>query len=127
MEPTDLASWPKAPKPGTPLPHDGMEPASLAKLRSLDWDPIDVRGMPVENMKDREQAVLAWLHGVRLGTILPDSKKARMVEVEARACGLMAAKTARDDKPKLLGDDLDRLLDFGKVPAKVVARFDKDK
>ena len=112
----DFMSWPCVPEAlrGKPLYHAGLDNAEEAALVMGGWKPIDVRLLPSGSDEDRAQAVKAWLEGVRLGSIVPARGVTKFVELEARIYGLLEAKKRLSDTAPMDGEDVDKLLEFGR-------------
>lgn len=68
-------------------------------LPTLGWEPVDVRLMANKTDEDRRNTVRATLEGVRMGTIEPDVKRLKFLELEAKILGMLGTKT-----PTGLGD-----------------------
>ena len=98
------------------LPHTGITVHLSVKAKNSGWKPVDIRLMPNETDGDRAEAVKAYLEGIRLGTIDPDPKILKFLELEARIYGLSSGKSVAAVKPvELDGSDLAKVLDFGKT------------
>lgn len=113
----NIATWPAhlGDKPRV-LPHDGEQFSEddVEYLVGLNWEPVDFRTLPSTSMEERQDAILAWLEGVRLGTITPQVHVAKILELEMRACSLHAGKVM-DDKPAEISDEtLGTILDWNK-------------
>lgn len=96
------------------LPH--AETLSLEiseRLVEFGWAPTDVRLMPSDNVDQRRDVVLAWLEGVRLGTISPDQRQVKFIELEARLCGLYTGKETPKGKESIDNKTLDELMQYG--------------
>lgn len=94
------------------LPHDGsMTEVDLDVARGKGWVTLDVRLLPSDTMEERQRAVLAWLEGVRLGSVTAESGQGRVVEAEMRACGLFTGKllAAEDTSAARLSEDTETL------------------
>jgi hypothetical protein len=113
--PLDPKNWPEVPA-GTSrtLPHAGLTKSEMSALEKKGYALADIRLLPAENMAERAQAILSYFEGVRLGLIPPDARQAKIVEIEARACGLQTGKHRPDDTKKLDADDVEALLEVGK-------------
>jgi hypothetical protein len=114
---TNAYDWPEVPEAQRPrrLPFLGvLDPESDEHLRALGWDPVDTRLLPSNTIEERSDAILAWLEGVRLGTITPQQNTGKLVELEMRACGLHTGKRAAEKPPEEIDDNMDDLLNFGK-------------
>jgi len=94
-DPSLLLRWPSVPEEQRPkkLFHAGLvTPEVDVVLIAKGWLPVDVRLLPNRTDVDRAESLKDWLEGVRLGTIEPDPKAAKFVELEARVYGLAQGK-----------------------------------
>ena len=109
----DPAKWPKL--EGVALKplyvNDGLEDYVAAELQEKGWQVIDVRTLPSENMAQRQTIVLAWLEGIRQGTIQITRGLLDYLDLEAQITGLKAGKQQMEAK-KIEKGTLDSLLDF---------------
>jgi hypothetical protein len=111
----NLSTWPVVPAgEKRMLYHAGLEPSQVQSLTDNGWYLQDVRMMPSGSMEERREAVLAYLEGIRVGTIEPNTGQVRFIELESRACGLFTGK-GEVPKPKELSEqDIEQTLDFGR-------------
>jgi hypothetical protein len=86
----------------------------VASLKNKGWEPTDCRLMPDNDLNQRATAVLAWLSGVRMGSIIPEIGQAKFIEMEMRCCGLYIGKQQSNKKDDIQDDDLESILSFGK-------------
>lgn len=112
-------SWPVAPEDERPKSLYIAEVLPDVVVRWLreqrGWRVVDVRAMPNRSDADRAEGVKAYLEGVRVGSIEPVKELLRYVELEARICGLLSNKQRADDMvPKVEGETLENILEFGK-------------
>jgi hypothetical protein len=113
----DWQSFPDVPeilRPKALFHASTIKQEDIKELQSKGWLPTDVRLLPDKEMEQRVQAVLAWLSGVRMGSIIPMQGQAKIIELEMRACGLHVGKAAQSTKKEIASDDLEAILDFGK-------------
>jgi hypothetical protein len=111
--------WPSAPEEERPKAlyvNEGLPEVVTDWLREeRGWKVVDVRVMPNRSDGDRAESVKAFLEGVRCGSIEASKDLLRYIELEARICGLLSNKQRADDMvPKVEGDTLEQILDFGK-------------
>ena len=109
--------WPEVPEALRPKKlyiSSGIKDIERGILVELGWEPIDVRLLETSTDAQRQVAIMAWLEGVRLGSIEASNTAAKYVELEMRACGLHSGGS-ETKVAELPSEDLDVLLDFGKV------------
>lgn len=76
------------------------------------WEPIDVRTLPSKTDKQKADTIKAWLEGVRQGSIQPEKDIIKLIELEAKAYGLVGTKTITErDEPTTTDEVVDDLLD----------------
>ena len=112
-------SWPVAPEDERPKSlyiAEGLPDVVVRWLREQrGWRVVDVRAMPNRSDAERAEGGKAFLEGVRVGSIEPVKELLRYVELEARICGLLSNKQRADDMvPKVEGETLENILEFGK-------------
>lgn len=96
------------------IPHAGLSKAQVNALEAKGYTMVDLRLLPSDTMAERAAAILHFFEGVRLGTIEADARLAKVVEIEARACGLQTGKNRPDEAKKLDAEDIEALLEVGK-------------
>lgn len=115
MPELDVKTWPKVPDGlSRTLPHSGLTAAQSRSLQAKGYALQDIRLMPSDTMAERAAGILAYFEGVRLGLIPSDARQAKIVEIEARACGLQTGKHRPDEGASLEQEDIDALLEIGK-------------
>jgi hypothetical protein len=72
--------------------HEGLSCGAAAEAEQAGWTLVDVRSMPQANDEDRRAAVKAVLEGIRVGSIIPDPKKLKFLDLEARVLGMIGGK-----------------------------------
>jgi hypothetical protein len=95
-----------------------MDGRALAALERKGWLPVDVRLIGEDSDGDRAEAVKAYLEGVRMGSIAPDSALLRFLELEAKVYGLTSGKASAAKSGAIEGTEsktLTELLNFGKT------------
>lgn len=94
LDPMTIQLWPDVPKADRPkkLYHCGLDTSGDACLIEKGWAPIDVRLMPNKTDGDRAERLKAMLEGIALGSIEPDPKAAKFVELELRVYKLTSDK-----------------------------------
>jgi hypothetical protein len=103
-----------------PLSHDDE-----AYLIGRGWHPIDVRVLPSKTDADKAETLKAWLEGVRQGSIQLDKDVVKLIELEAKAYGLVGTKIIEKQADNTEGaeETIDDLLDMfskkGTVRSKV--------
>jgi hypothetical protein len=110
-------SFPQVPDNQKPRPlyHSSIIPKQILKhLQDKGWEPVDCRLLPDNDLNQRATAVLAWLSGVRMGSIIPEVGQAKFIEMEMRCCGLYIGKQQATKKDDIEDDDLESILSFGK-------------
>lgn len=118
----NFLEWPVVPElerteQGKPLYYSQhMDPELWSELKRGGWNPIDIRLLPQESEGDRKAAVMSYLEGVRVGSIIPERNQFKFVELEARVLGLLRQTTQVRDETKLTKDDEILLLSFAKRP-----------
>ena len=113
----DWSSFPTVPDPQRPrlLYHvSRIAPQVVASLKNKGWEPTDCRLLPDNTLDDRATAVLAWLSGVRMGSIIPEIGQSKFIEMEMRCCGLYIGKQQSTKQDDIESDDLESILSFGK-------------
>lgn len=130
----DVESWPIVPDGAgsrrrfyTNLP---LSMEQTLALQNRGWDVIDVRLLPEDTDAERQTCVRAWLWGLNNGTISPPNPKIYdILDLKAKACGLVGNKEASQDVGKVNKDDLQQLLNVGitRVPEPTVKRYKKQK
>lgn len=75
-----------------------LSPDDMTYLISRGWDPTDVRVLPNKTDAQKADTLKAWLEGVRQGSIIVDKDIIKLIELEAKAYGLVGTKTI--EKPK---------------------------
>jgi hypothetical protein len=111
----DVTNWPRLPKFQTGKPvyiNYNITEDETKALERLGWVVSDVRLMSAEDMRQRQDIVLAWLEGLRQGTLEAPPKLMDFLELEARVCGLSTGKVLQNDAAKLDKKTTDQLLDF---------------
>lgn len=113
----DFTTWPKnlAKDRKALYVNETLEHGVEARLRELNWDPIDVRLLPNENDHDRAVAWKAWLEGYRQGSIKMDAKQFKFFEMEGKSLGLFATKAGQgfsSSTKKLETEDINEVLTF---------------
>jgi hypothetical protein len=113
----DWLSYPQVPESQRPRPlyHTShINTSTITALKNKGWEPTDCRLMPDNDLNQRATAVLAWLSGVRMGSIIPELGQAKFIEMEMRCCGLYIGKQQATKKDDIEDDDLESILSFGK-------------
>lgn len=112
---TSPQDWPLVPPQLRPKPlfvNEFLSEEDLSLLKERGWDVQDVRLLPNSSMAERQRVVLAWLEGLRNGSIQAHPKIYDTLELEAKTCGLTQAKEPTE-KPKSLDNaTLDKILDM---------------
>lgn len=109
------------PRPKDLYVAETVSQADTVALKNRGWTVVDVRVLPSKSDGDRADSVKKWLEGVRVGSIIADKDIIKIVELEARAYGLVGTKpTAVKTLEEAESDEdvIDLLLDFGKVKPK---------
>lgn len=82
-----------------------------AYLLSRGWQPIDVRTLPNKTDANKAETIKAWLEGVRQGSITLDKDIIKLIELEAKAYGLVGTKVIEKPKePTTTEESVDDLL-----------------
>lgn len=108
--------WPDVPaheRPKKLFVEQSIPVVDAAVFESKGWTIIDVRMLPNSSDADRAETVKALLEGIRVGTIEPDPKRLKFLELEAAVYGLKNSKgasTAKKDETDT--DDIEKLLNF---------------
>lgn len=98
-----------------PLYHTShIQTSTTTALKNKGWEPTDCRLLPDNTLDERATAVLAWLSGVRMGSIVPELGQAKFIEMEMRCCGLYIGKQQSAKQDDIKEDDLASILSFGK-------------
>jgi len=118
----DVSTFPIVPA-GTvrTLPHDGsLDKDEITLVQSLGWKTMDVRLLPSDTMEQRQRAVLAWLEGVRLGSVIAETGQAKVIDLEMRCCGLYVGKLLNPDDSTAakLSEDKETLEDILRLGTK---------
>lgn len=111
----DLTTWPRIPagEPAKPLYLIELLPDELQQdLNAKGWAVTDVRVMPCANMIERQKVVLAYLEGVRQGTIEITPRLLDFLDLEAQISGLKTGKAQTQEEKKIDSATLETLLDF---------------
>lgn len=111
----DVAQWPQlseAQKGKKLFVNYTLEDNETQFLRDLGWEPTDIRVFDTTDLKARQAVVLAWLEGLRQGTLEPPPKLMEFLDLEARICGLSTGKVMPEDSKKLDQRTVDAALDF---------------
>jgi hypothetical protein len=113
----DVSNWPIVPEKEQGqhvIYHAGLEGDAAERLAQAGWEIVDVRLLPSNTDAKRAEALKCWLVGIRMGTIEPEPKIVKFVDLEARYLGLYGAKGAPRDKPAVQANTMEKLLDFGR-------------
>jgi len=105
-QPSIWDDWPVVPENLRPRPlyhRANLRPDEVKSLEEKGWSLVDTRLLPDNEMKDRTTALLAYLSGVRQGSITHNPDNSKALEVEMRACGLHLGK-GEVTAPKRLED-----------------------
>ena len=84
-------------------------------MQALGWTPVDLRLEDNGTDGDRANVLKEYFLGVRLGTIDPDPKLLRFLDLEARTYGLSRGKVISKKESTLIDDPVvDDVLNFAK-------------
>lgn len=100
-------NWPDVPANLRPKPLfvTSVLPADTVEaMKVKGWVVTDLRLWPNGIMSERQALVLAWLEGLRVGSIEPSGRLLDVLDLEAKTCGLTSLKQA-PDKPKDLAEE----------------------
>lgn len=109
-----VENWPEVPRKRRPLKlfvSENVPEMDTDALRSIGWEIVDVRLLPQDSDALRADALKAQLEGIRQGSIMPDPKKLKFLELEARVYGLHNTKQASERK----GDGAEGELDASQL------------
>jgi hypothetical protein len=112
----DVESWPIVPSEQRPkkfYTSQNLNIEEIANLSEKGWQVVDVRLMPETDDRERQEGVRAWLWGLTNGTIPNTKAILDVLDLRAKACGLVGNKEAALEKPKMEKAELDGLLDVG--------------
>lgn len=111
----DAKEWPRVPDLQRPKPlfvAQVLEEEEETALVEKGWAVEDLRLWPNTSTSERQRLVLAWLEGLRVGSIAPTPRIYNTLELEAKTCGLTTAKEIQE-KPKSLDEEtIDTILDL---------------
>ena len=111
----DALDWPDVPAKMRPKPLfvvSVLTDGAAESMKAKGWAVTDLRLWPNTSMSERQALVLAWLEGLRVGSIQPTNRIFDVLELEAKTCGLTNLKQA-PDKPKDLAEEtVDAILDI---------------
>lgn len=128
----DVGAMPQVPAKDSPkalFVNYNLEPLEVTNLYQKGWEAKDVRLLSCSNLKERQEIVLAWLEGLRQGTLEERPKLLDWLELEARVCGLATGKVVPTEKAKIDKKTVDQILDFTSsrafrsVGAETLAKF----
>ena len=97
----DWFAWPNAPEAGRELFVNATPNRDEEDHLTLGgWRLVDVRTLPSATEADRAHAILAFLEGVRVGSVQAAPTQLRFIELEARICGLLKGASPPKSKAK---------------------------
>jgi hypothetical protein len=114
----DFSDWPEVPRELRPKKlyyAVALGKPALLLLEKLGWDAINVRLMPDKTPEQKSEAIMAWLSGIRLGSIEANATVAKYVEMEMKAVGLLSGKAAAGKDIETDDGTMEDLLKFGKM------------
>lgn len=113
---SDWADWPQVPEEDRPKSlyvNTLIRGPQRREIEQKGWKLVDVRLMPNETDADRAESIKAWLEGVRIGSIQADSAVIKLIELTARAYGLIGNKVVSGVQAEASMDlNVDDLLNF---------------
>jgi hypothetical protein len=93
------------------LYHEGASCTLAAEAVQAGWTLVDVRSMPSKNDEERRTVLKCILEGIRMGSIIPDPKKLKFLELEAKVLGMIGGKGLSSDPPD--DEEVNALLSTG--------------
>lgn len=112
----DINDWPNVPQNQQPRKfwtNQNIDDIEKMALQDKGWEVVDVRLMPETTDQERQEVVRAYLWGVTNGTIPNTKALLDVLDLKAKACGLVGNKEASLEKPKMDKSQLDTLLEVG--------------
>ena len=127
--PADLASLPPVTERRELYIAQGIESTLMKLLTSRGYDIIDVRALPRTDPYEHQRAILAWIQGLSEGSIVANEERRKLLELEAKAHGLLVNRSISITAKARADATIDELLDrnISRLAMKPVSKADVEK
>lgn len=127
--PVDLASLPPVAERRELYVAQAISPELQKTLISRGYDIIDVRALPRTDPYEHQRAILAWIQGLSEGSIAANEEKRKMLELEAKAHGLLVNRSISITAKARAAATIDELLEksAGRLAMKPVSKADVER
>lgn len=127
--PSDLASLPPVVERRELYVAQGIGPTLTKLLTQRGYDIVDVRALPRTDPYEHQRAILAWIQGLSEGSIVANEERRKLLELEAKAHGLMVNRSISITAKARAAATIDELLDknAGRLAMKPVSKADVER